>query len=284
MQTFLRRTMIGHTVYAWHWLLRHFLPYPLDLRLVRHTPTPRVRAANLTTPGRHRRSRGAVSYDSPGGHSSARHAQDPDAGTAVHDDRNNVYTATASAKPQNTAAGSLGYMRYQPNMLHGNTPGAFPTAAADSFRLSAMSCSLTRFPSPRQSLSTSRHPQLLPSAPSLFSARLPYIPHPSLPSRSASLWLVGGPRPVSQVRLPTPQLQVWRAVMTCPATRPHALAAWAGAAGARDLLLGLGAALAGTVPASALYFAAELRVRDWVAQTAGADRCGVPGLCADGGV
>ncbi|EFJ43714.1 mitochondrial substrate carrier [Volvox carteri f. nagariensis] len=75
-----------------------------------------------------------------------------------------------------------------------------------------------------------------------------------------------------QVRLPAPQLRVWRAVMSCPATRPRAVAAWAGAAGVRDLLLGLGASVAGVLPSSALYFAVEPRIRGWLGRVLGADK------------
>ncbi|GLC36166.1 hypothetical protein PLESTB_001373400 [Pleodorina starrii] len=74
-----------------------------------------------------------------------------------------------------------------------------------------------------------------------------------------------------QVRMPTPQLQVWRAVMACAATRPRALAAWAGAAGARDLLLGLGACVAGVLPSAAIYFAAEPWVRARMGEATSAD-------------
>ncbi|GLI65310.1 hypothetical protein VaNZ11_008852 [Volvox africanus] len=70
-----------------------------------------------------------------------------------------------------------------------------------------------------------------------------------------------------QVQLRNPQLGVWRAVMSCPGTRAQALAAWTGAAGARDLLLGLGAAVAGILPASAVYFTAEPRIRSWMAES-----------------
>ncbi|GIL76831.1 hypothetical protein Vretifemale_6363 [Volvox reticuliferus] len=67
-----------------------------------------------------------------------------------------------------------------------------------------------------------------------------------------------------QVQVQNPQLGVWRAVMCCPGTRARALAAWTGAAGARDLLLGLGAAIAGVLPASAVYFTVEPRIRSWL--------------------
>ncbi|GIL55632.1 hypothetical protein Vafri_11188, partial [Volvox africanus] len=70
-----------------------------------------------------------------------------------------------------------------------------------------------------------------------------------------------------QVQLRNPQLGVWRAVMSCPGTRARALAAWTGAAGARDLLLGLGAAVAGILPASAVYFTAEPRIRSWMTES-----------------
>ncbi|PNH04154.1 hypothetical protein TSOC_009718, partial [Tetrabaena socialis] len=79
-----------------------------------------------------------------------------------------------------------------------------------------------------------------------------------------------------QVSLPTPQLQVWRAVMGCPATRGRALVAWAGPAGARDMFLGLGATLAGVLPASAVYFGAEAAVRGWMAETLSLDRESAP--------
>ncbi|KXZ49978.1 hypothetical protein GPECTOR_18g134 [Gonium pectorale] len=73
-----------------------------------------------------------------------------------------------------------------------------------------------------------------------------------------------------------PQLRLWRAVMASPALRPRALAAWAGPAGLRDLFLGAGAALAGTLPSAALYFSAEAGLRGWMAETLSVDKESAP--------
>ncbi|GFR52540.1 hypothetical protein Agub_g15115 [Astrephomene gubernaculifera] len=79
-----------------------------------------------------------------------------------------------------------------------------------------------------------------------------------------------------QVSLCNPQLQMWRAVMYCSDTRPQALLAWARPAGLRDVYLGLAAAVAGTLPASAVYFTTEQAVRKWLGRTLQLDSEGAP--------
>ncbi|GIM04069.1 hypothetical protein Vretimale_8696, partial [Volvox reticuliferus] len=64
-----------------------------------------------------------------------------------------------------------------------------------------------------------------------------------------------------QVQVQNPQLGVWRAVMCCPVHELELLRPGPARRGARDLLLGLGAAIAGVLPASAVYFTVEPRIR-----------------------
>eukprot|EP00198_Chlamydomonas_reinhardtii_P005163 XP_001694499.1 mitochondrial carrier protein [Chlamydomonas reinhardtii] len=79
-----------------------------------------------------------------------------------------------------------------------------------------------------------------------------------------------------QVSIPASQLQVWRAVMSCAATRRAALVAWAGPAGARDLFLGLSGAVGGTLPSAALFFATEAAARPALAGLLGCEADAAP--------